>query len=270
MATNKDLVKKGSTDVAVAAAASFEAQAGSGLEHVTSADILIPRLTILQSLSPQVNPKKGEHIKGAEVGMICDVGTQETFPDGLVFLPVQFAKQWIEWGPRASNKGLVAVHTTDAILADCTINDRNQPVMANGNYVAETAVMFGMNVTADFRKSFIPFTSTQLKKSRRWLTLATGEKLTRADGFSFTPPLFYRSYGLTTVEESNAEGDWSGWKVERGQTMVELCEEMGADFQALMADCIAFHASLVKGEAQADVASMRTDAGGSTNAEGSM
>ena len=246
---------------ALATSEGFEEFAGSGMENVTSSDILIPRLTILQALSPQISQKKAEFIPGAEVGMICDVGTEEVFPHGLIFLPVYFEKQWLEWGPRASNIGLAGIHKTDLILQECTYNERRQPILPNGNYIAETSQMFGINVTANMRLSFIPFSSTQLKKCRRWLTLSTGEELARRDGSKFTPPLFYRSYNLSTVDESNAEGDWSGWKIERAMSLPELGESMGFDFKEVMGKAIMFHKSLMAGSATADVASMRPESG---------
>jgi len=64
--------------------------------------------------------------------------------------------------------------------------------------------------------------STQLKKARRLLTLSTSEKIRRSDGTEFTPPLYYRAYDLTTVPESNAEGSWMGWHIERGPSLPDL------------------------------------------------
>src|SRR5688572_5056837 len=195
---------------------------GTGFENVTARDLLIPRLTILQGLSPQVSRGKAEYDPEAKVGDIYDVGLQQRFPEGIVFVPVFYQKQWLEWAPRASGKGLQGIHDTDELVDQMTEKDeKGRPCLKNGNYLAETAQLYGLNVSADFRKSFVPMSSTQLKKARRLLTLATGEKLTRADGSQFTPPLFYRSYSLTTVPESNNEGNWMGWKIERGAPLTD-------------------------------------------------
>jgi hypothetical protein len=229
--------------------ADFSAFAGAGLENVTSADVLIPRLTILQALSPQINKRKPEYVEGAEQGMICDVGTGELFPDGVVFIPCYYSKVYLEWFPRDTGKGLATIHTSAGILDETARNERNQPILPNGNYISETAQFFGLNLSADGRRSFIPMSSTMLKRARRWLTLATGEKLKRADGSSFTPPLFYRSYMLTTVEDGNSEGDWFSWKIERGPAMPEL-----EDWRGLMDECKSFVDSLVAGKVKGDIA----------------
>lgn len=241
----------------------FADYAGAGLENVRASDLLVPRLTILQALSPQVNKRKSEYITGAEAGMIADVGTGELFVDGLWFLPVQYRKDYLEWAPRDSGKGLVAVHTDPAILDATSRNDRNQPVLPNGNYIAETAQFFGLNLSAGRRWSFIPMTSTQLKRARKWNTLATGEKLKRPDGSEFTPPLFYRTYNLAVSEESNAEGDWFGWRVDRGLALPEITEELhGMDWRVLKDEALAFRESLVAGIARGDVSDLQDAASG--------
>ena len=250
----KKVSKKKSSAITVAD--DFSNNAGAGLENVSANDLLVPRLAILQALSPQISKKKSEYIKGAEIGDICDVGTGEIFKDGVLFLPVYYRKDYLEWAPRSSSQGLVNIHSDPSILDQTTRNDKKQPVLDNGNYVAETAQFFGLNLTADNRKCFLPMASTQLKKARKWLTLATGEKLARADGSTYTPPLFYRSYHLISAEESNAVGDWFGWKVERGSTLPEL-EGEGLDWRSIKADCQGFLETLIKGSINADVASMQ-------------
>jgi hypothetical protein len=239
------------------ASASTEAFDGiaSGFENVTARDILIPRLSVLQGLSPQVSRGKPEYDEKAKVGDIYDIGMQESFPEGIIFIPVYYAKQWLEWAPRASNKGLVRIHNTDAILNECQKDEQSgRMVLPNGNYIADTAQFYGLNVTANFRKTFIPMASTQLKKAKRLLTLATSEKLQRDDGSQYTPPLFYRSYGLTSVPEANNQGNWMGWKIERGLSLPEL-----PNWKELLEDIKSFRQSLAAGTIQGDVTSMEDE-----------
>lgn len=242
------------------------AEVGTGLENVTTDDLLIPRITILQGLSPQVVPSKPEYDENARVGQIYDVGLQESFGDDLIILPVHFFKQWLEWAPRASGKGLINIHETAAIVDECERNERNQPITKEGNLIQETAQFFCLNVSANFRKSFLPMASTQLKKAKRLLTLATTEKLQRSDGSEFTPPLYYRSYKMSTVPESNSEGDWIGWKIERDKALSEY-----PDWQKAMAEVKAFRESIIAGETRGDVQSMAEEAAAATNtSDGAM
>lgn len=257
MAKGKQVAKRGNTDVAPVELQQFE---GAGLENVGASDLLVPRISILQALSPQLSKKKTEFIKDAKMGDICDVGVGEVFTDGILFLPVYYRKDYLEWAPRKSGKGLINIHNSPKILDETTRDDKNKPVLPNGNYIAETAQFFGFNLTADGRQSFLPMASTQLKKARQWLTLATGEKLNRPDGSSFQPPLFYRTYQLTTAEESNNDGEWFGWKIERGPTLPEL-EKEGHDWRELMNWAGLFKQSLEQGIARGDVSNMGPDDG---------
>jgi hypothetical protein len=242
----------------------FGAQAGAGFENVTAADMIVPRLTILQALSPQLKKGKPEYIEGAEEGDIVDVGTGDLFKGPILFLPVYYRKDYLEWAPRNSGKGLVEIHSDAAILDQTTKNERGQPCLSNGNYIAETAQFFGFNLsTPDRRRCFIPMTSTQLKKARKLITLATSEKLKRGDGTEYTPPLFYRAYELGTAHETNSQGEWKGWVVNRGPALPEL--DLGVNWQQIAGDCLDFRTLLAEGQASGDVASMAEETGARTD-----
>ncbi len=232
----------------------MEAMASEGLENVTAKDLLIPRIAILQSLSPQVIKSKPEFMPEAKVGDICDVGLQELIDQPLIFVPVYYMKQYLEWAPRASGKGLVKIHDTAEVLEHAKSDERNRPVLANGNYIAETAQIYGLNVSADLRKSFIAMSSTQLKKARRWMTLATSEKLKRKDGSEYTPALFYRSYKLTTVTESNNDGTWEGWKIERGDAIEDMERS-----ERIFNDAVDLRDAIKQGRVKADLDSIARD-----------
>lgn len=185
----------------------------NGFENVTAKDILIPRLTILQKMSPQIDKSDPAYITGAEYGDFADTGTGEVFKESITVVPCFYALVYLEWAPRGSGRGLVANHGTDAsCLKNATPDEKRRLVLPNGNYIAETATYYVLNLTANGRRSFIPMTSTQLKHARRWTTLLTSERLKRPDGSEFQPPMWYRSWNVTTVEEKNNDGAWKSWK----------------------------------------------------------
>ena len=224
----------------------------TGMEHVTAKDLLIPRLTILQGLSPQVTRGKPEFDEQAKVGDIYDAGMQEIFPKGVHFLPIHYSKRWLEWAPRSSGKGLIGTHD-ESIMKQCHTDEDGKHSLPNGNYVIETAQLFGFNLISEdyWRRTFIPFSSTQLKKIRRLMTLAMEMRRTRPDGSQYVPPLFYRTYHLSTVPESNNQGSWMGWKIEIGPLLQELPK-----WAAIMREAIDFQHSIAKGEATGDVSGM--------------
>lgn len=236
MAKHSNKAESASTAVAVKSAptpaiikpsadlmAEFSGMASGGLENVTANDVIIPRLTILQALSPQVTKSKPEFIKGAEQGNFCDTGTNEIFVDSISVIPCFFARVFLEWAPRSTGKGLVKNHGVDASILDrCTPDEKGRQMLANGNLIAETATYYVLNMSAGGRRSFIPMSSTQLRAARRWMTLITAEKVARADGSTFTPPIFYRQWEATPVEQSNNDGSWYGWKFEAGIALPQM------------------------------------------------
>jgi hypothetical protein len=231
----------------------FAEYADAGFQNVTPSDLLIPRITILQALSPQLSRSEPEYIKEAHSGDICDVAMGEIYSD-LLFLPVYYRKDYMEWAPRSEGRKFpVAIHNDDRIYKECHKDEKG--IFWHGkNKIAETAQFFGFNVSAMMRKCFIPMTGTQFKKAKRWLHLATGEKLKRADGSFFTPPLFYRTYKLGVAEEKNNEGNWFGWTIERGPTLPELtADEIGIAWRELKTAAAEFQVNLIKGEYKADL-----------------
>jgi len=220
----------------------------TGFEHVGTSDLLIPRLTILQGLSPQVTKGKPEFDEGARVGNIYDVGLQENFGDSVHFLPVHYTKVWLEWAPRSSGKGLIKMHETDEVLEQTTQDQNGRQVLKNNNYIVDTAQFFGFNLDARMRRSFIPMASTQMKKAKRLLTLATSEEVERPNGTTFVPPIYFRTYRLGTVPESNAEGSWVGWKIERDVALHEL-----PNWERIWQMAVSFREALTAGKVKGDM-----------------
>lgn len=193
----------------------------TGFENVSASDMLIPRITILQKMSPQIEKGRPEYIQGAEYGDFCDTGTGEAFKE-LVVVPCFFAMTYLEWGPRNSGKGLVMNHGTDAsILAQTKLDDKRHNVLPNGNYVEETAAWYVLNLSANRRRSFIPLSRTGLKHSRKWMTRLTSERVQGPNG-EVQPPLWYRSWIVTTVDEQNNDGTWKSWKFTPSDPILQL------------------------------------------------
>ena len=223
-------------------AAEVAALSGAGMETVTGDDLLVPRLTILQKLSPQLDKTSPNYIEGAEEGDICDTGMGRVF-DEVEFLPVIFRKQWTQWSGARSSGRMVAAYGTSAILAQTKPNEKGQPVLPNGDRIVETMVFSGFMLGTDaepaWARSFIAFHGTQLRKGRRWLNNATSEKLDTVSG-KVTAPLFWRSYVLGSQVEKNAEGSWAGWSVEKARTLAEVCTARNGDLREALAECKAF------------------------------
>jgi hypothetical protein len=232
----------------------FDQNSNSGLETVTAQDTLIPRVAIVQAMSDQMKKNHASYIEGAEVGMIVDTAMNEIMEAPWTVLPIVYEKTWIEWHPRSTRKGIAQVHPTSQILDVCSVDPKTQikNILPNGNTVNETATFYCLNLAAGRRPCFVSFTGTQLRKARFWVTLAKGERLTRSDGSEFAAPLFFRTYNLSTAMESNNNGEWSGWKIERGQGLNEL----GPSWRNLANSAIELREAIIAGRASADRSNM--------------
>jgi len=211
----KNITEKKSTDVAIASA--FEEDAGGGLENMTADDFTIPRLKILQALSPEVNKRDGKYIEGAASGDITNTVTKELYTqeNPCFVLPVAYKRLFLEWGPRESGGGLVKQHMDASILSETTKDSSYADVLPNGNYIQTSATHYVLILEGDsFQQAMIPMAGTQLKRSRTWNSVMSSIKVKGSSGNVFTPPSYSHKYKLTTVPESNDRGTWFGWNVE--------------------------------------------------------
>lgn len=221
-APTKNLPAKASTK---ALAISEEFDNGEGFENVTAADVLLPRLTLLQTTSDQIKKNKPTFIKEASAGEFCDLALNKILSNPLPLIPCFYAMVYLEWAPRDSGKGLIKNHGINAAILDkCERDEDNKNVLPNGNYIAETATYFCLyqDEDGDWRQSFLPLASTQLRSSKRWMSVLRNEKVPRADGTKFNPAIYYRSWLASPTEESNAKGDWFGWSFEPGDPINEI------------------------------------------------
>jgi hypothetical protein len=195
---------------------------GMGMEGVKTKDVLIPRLVIIQGLSPQVMKKKAEYIEEAEVGDFCNVATGDIYKERILVIPCHFATTYIEWAK--GRGGLVNNFGDDpTILKNCVRNDLNQNILPNGNEVQETAQWYCLIQNgASWERIFFPLSKTNLKHSRKWLTLCRTETVTMPDNKLWKPPLFWRSWNLIIIDESNDKGDWATFRPEKGDLTVNI------------------------------------------------
>jgi hypothetical protein len=130
-----------------------------------------------------------------------------------------------------------------------TVNENGQWVeKGTNNLIQETPQMFGFNLTAAGRPSFIPFASTSIKSVRKWMTTATNISVANKNGDLVTPPLFAYSYTLDTVPMSNAKGSWMAIRATISKPITEL-----GNAAARLSAIKSFRASLASGELKADL-----------------
>jgi hypothetical protein len=173
---------------------------GRGNENVSSKDLQLPRIDVLQALSPQINKKKDNYIEGAEVGMLFNTLTGELYPDGVNITPVTFVKRHLVWVDRKkdSEGGLRSVFDTpeeaEAFVEAQPDEDKLEVVAT-----AEHLVMLD-----DGTEVILSMAKSRMKVSRKFNSLV---RLNAGDRFS-------RRYRLTSVDDKSSQGEFQNIAVD--------------------------------------------------------
>lgn len=225
MAKKSTAVAKGNGDQLPADLfAEMEADAGDGLQNVTSDDMAVPFLRVLQKMSPQCSKRDGGYVAGAEEGMIFNTVTGELWDaeTGVTAIPCAWAFKTVEWKPRDSGGGFVHSYGRNDVLPDSTENDKGQEVTADGNLLVPTYEFYVLleDENGVGGQAVMTLSSTQLKYARRWISLMKNQMMQTKEGPK-TLPIYGQKYLLKTLGESNEHGDWSSWDIALKERVID-------------------------------------------------
>ena len=163
--------------------------AGRGLENISNDDITIPRLAIVQSGSPQRKKKDEKYIEGAEEGHIFNTVSNQLYSsDGIIVIPCGYKKSYVEWVPRESGGGLVAIH--DMKPEGTVVDPKTRKAFLGENQIVDTAEHFVLVKKDDsWEPAVLTMTSSNLGVSRKWNTLLKMKKI-NIKGKMIEPPSF--------------------------------------------------------------------------------
>jgi len=165
-----------------------------GNENVSQDDLQLPRIDVLQALSPQINKKKDEYIEGAEAGMLFNTLTGELYPDGLRITPVSFVKRFLVWVDRQkdTNGGLRGVFDTPE-EAEAFVESQEDEDKLEVVPTAEHLVLLD-----DGNEVILSMAKSKMKVSRKFNSLV---RLNGGDRFA-------NSYMVTSVDDEGAKGEF--------------------------------------------------------------
>jgi hypothetical protein len=187
--------------------------AGRGLENINNDDITIPRLAIVQSNSPQRKKKDEKYIEGADEGHIFNTVSNQLYDEeGITVIPCGYRKSYVEWIPRESGGGLVAVH--DMKPEGTTVDPKTRKAFLGENQIVDTAEHFVLVKKDDtWEPAVLTMTSSNLGVSRKWNTLLKMKKI-NIKGQMVEPPSFLYMFKLSTINAENDLGSWFKYKLE--------------------------------------------------------
>ena len=199
--------------------------AGLGQKFQTD-DLIIPRITILQDLSPQVKERKAEYVAGAKPGMIYN-SVNNALDQSIAFVPALYRTTWVAWKPRPDG-GLVNNDVDPAALTeengfmldgiDRYVGQMKDPTSEDGKMVTveviKTPEWVGVarGETGWTMPVAISFAVTKAKSARK---INTAIDLTEVEvqGQMIKPPAFYHTFFLQTAVESSGDNEWFGWSI---------------------------------------------------------
>ena len=238
----KQVAKKEETAVADFNPAIFEADAQVGLKNLDQEDMALPFLKIVSGLDPILDERED-----VRKGDIVNTVTGEVYKgkDGIRVIPCAYQRKFIQWSPRGTGSGAPShiFNPGDEMpKVERDPNDNKEYLVdGSGDYLEQTAQWYVKVLTKDGTTSaLIAMKSTQLKKSRKWMSMIASREMQGANG-PFTPPMFSHIYLLKTISEENSKGSWHGW---------EMSLEGPISDANMYKSAKDFNASIEKGEVQ--------------------
>jgi hypothetical protein len=214
------------TDVAISEEDAFELavaqmaeeDSNKGSENVSSNDIAIPYISILQALSPQVQEGDPDQIPGARASMLYQNVNMITWDGkvGLEFIPFAYDRHINEWVPREKGGGLAAVHDLNTpLMAQTQLNEKKIPTLPSGNALVDTAQHYGLYLhpaLGTWEPAIVSMKSSALKKSRLWNSLISQQII---PGTEKTAPRWLYKWTIKTALEVKGDNRWFNFEIER-------------------------------------------------------
>lgn len=165
-----------------------------GSENVKAEDLVIPRLELVQDLSPCRKKADPAYIDGAEEGMLYNNVTRQLYGTSVLVVPVYFRKEWLIWKDRKQGGGFRGAFPTKEAAEDhmSTLED------AEHCEAIDTAQHFCLLIQPEkgrIEEIVISMSRSKMKVSRKW------NSLIRMDGGDS----FARVYRITAGPEKNSK-----------------------------------------------------------------
>jgi hypothetical protein len=217
MATTIAKKGKDKNEVAIMDENMFAADAGVGVSDLSSEDLAIPFLKVLQKMSDEL-----DDLDDAKAGDIYNTVTKDVVKgkDGVTVINCAYSLQYIEWEPRGTGTGAphhIYNSADDIPQTERGDDNKDYVVGGNGRYLERTAQHYVLIIDEDgmTQQALLPMKSTEFKKSKQWNSAMRSLKMKDSKGGLFTPPRFSHIWKLETVAEENTKGSWHGWQISK-------------------------------------------------------
>jgi hypothetical protein len=198
-----------------------------GSEEVTNKDIALPRIQIIQDLSPQHKKNKEEHIEGAEVGDAFNTVSQQLYKESLLFIPVYFKVEYIIWKSQDSGGGFHGAFESELAAKRAVPEAVKEGGGTKDMYeVVETNVHFVMILDEEKSTPEVPVVEQaviSMSKSQNKVSRNLNSIIRMAGGDRFS-----KIYRLRTVDDKNPVGqEYKNWGIKQYGWVSEALYALG-------------------------------------------
>jgi len=181
-----------------------------GSEQAGIDDIVLPRLLLLQQLSPQLDEAAEEYIEGAKAGDIINNVTGTNYGKALTIIPVYFRKEHLVWKERKKGGGFFGAYASPQ-EANAAVAQLEPP---HEDYdVVDTATQFVLvcNEDGSLDQAILSMSKTKLSCSRKLQSLI---RMTEQDSFA-------HKYTLSSVAAQSDLGKYFNFSVKPAGLVAE-------------------------------------------------
>lgn len=253
----------------LALAAGYGEYENDGFDNVTSDDLSIPFLTVMQSNSPEIKPESKGGL-GLSIGQLLNTVTQEAFDGetGVGLVPSITRHEWVEWAPRDSGEGFVARYDCDdPLILEAKATQKFGGYTHGENNLIETYYIYGILYDVETSDSLGPavlsFSKTKIKRYKRLMSALRAFQLKvpgeNGQDRRITPPLYAHSLVVCSCDDKNNKGEFQNFNVvpSQGDLRGSLIDADDARFQ----EAVMLKKSIDKGEAKAAYSSAASSEG---------
>ncbi len=177
-----------------------------GKENVGMEDLLIPRLCVCNSLSPQRQKQNEAYIKGLEEGDLFNSLTGQNYGQQVTVIPLFFFKNYIKFKDIKDGGGVLAQYAKREEVPDEELSWNNPTGKPLTTEFKNRMCMIDVG-EGNLQPIVVSFKSTGMKDAKKWNSLINMVPL----------PAYARFYGLVSSPRAKNNNNYFGIAVQPGE-----------------------------------------------------
>lgn len=173
-----------------------------GLENVSREDLVLPRLSVCQAMSPQRKKTMPQYIEGLADGEMFNTVTKDIYGERVEVIPILYSKSRIYFRDLAAGGGILCQSRNGidgGTIAPTCEACPNSRFAENGDTPKCNVFMNVVSMILPQRQLIIlSFKSTELKAARAWVTLMK----------SRNKPAYTQVYSVGVASQKNQKGEF--------------------------------------------------------------